>query len=77
MKLKRDLGAAPSCLCKVGDAISCFVLGVDGGKVELTQDVDALALDAAADEEGEGFDMEEERLLAQAEADVSAAAAAS
>ncbi|KIY92799.1 elongation factor Ts [Monoraphidium neglectum] len=53
----------------VGDAISCFVLGVEGTKVELTQDLSSLALDDAVDEEGEELDYEEERLLARAEAE--------
>jgi hypothetical protein len=57
---------------QVGDAISCFVLGVEGTKVELTQDLSSLALDDAVDEEGEELDYEEERLLARAEAEVGA-----
>jgi hypothetical protein len=43
------------------------VLGVEGTKISLTQDIEALPLDGALDEEGEELDREEERLLAQAD----------
>ncbi|KAI8476958.1 MAG: hypothetical protein J3K34DRAFT_516212 [Monoraphidium minutum] len=59
----------PSTYYKAGDAISCFVVSFDGGKVELTQDLGSLALDDGVDEEGEDGDYQEERMLAQAEAD--------
>ncbi|KAI8466751.1 MAG: hypothetical protein J3K34DRAFT_53980 [Monoraphidium minutum] len=59
----------PSTYYKAGDAISCYVVSFDGGKVELTQDLASLALDDGVDDEGERGDYDEERLLAQAEAD--------
>ena len=73
-----DVGGVdkPSRYYKVGDAIQCFVLGVEaGGKAELTQDVEALGLDGAFDEEGEALDLEEARALARADPANAAAAA--
>jgi hypothetical protein len=45
-------------------------MGVEGTKISLTQDPEALALDGALDEEGEALDLEEERLLARAAGEV-------
>ena len=55
---------------QAGDAISCFVLSAVGRKVELTQDLESLALDGAVDEEGEAGDEEEARALARLDAAV-------
>ncbi|GBF94405.1 hypothetical protein Rsub_07219 [Raphidocelis subcapitata] len=65
-----DVGGVdkPSRYYNVGDAISCFVLSAAGRKVELTQDLESLALDGGIDEEGEAGDEEEARALARIEA---------
>ncbi|GBF93469.1 elongation factor Ts [Raphidocelis subcapitata] len=64
-----DVGGVdkPSRYYKAGDAVSCFVMAVEGRKLELTQNPESLALDDAIDEEGEAGDAAEARAFAAAD----------